>query len=282
MSITILGWAQTGTGNIQGTVKDSSGAVIPKANVRLIQTATNRQYTTETNDAGIYLFPALELGPYEITVEFSGMETWKGRLNLLAGQTADVETVLTPGATSTTVNVAGDVAPLVTTTSPTLATVVEKERIEQLPIDGRQITTLLYMTTPGVVSDPNGFMPRVYGLRNASEMLEDGAIMENGEWGGVPYRQPGLDTVAEFRSETNNSSAQMDRPGSFIISTKSGTNELHGAFFETARNSGIGVARARTDFFTKPPHLVRNEFGASADRSLYRSCITARTRRSFS
>ena len=124
LSITILGWTQTGTGNIQGTVKDSSGAVIPKANVRLIQTATNRQYITETNDAGIYLFPALELGPYEITVEFSGMETWKGRLNLLAGQTADVEIVLTPGATSTTVNVAGDVAPLVTTTSPTLATVV--------------------------------------------------------------------------------------------------------------------------------------------------------------
>ena len=106
-------------------------------------------------------------------------------------------------------------------------------------------------------------MPRVYGLRNASEMLEDGAIMQNGEWGGTPYRQPGMDTVAEFRSETNNSSAKMDRPGSFIISTKSGTNQVHGSLFETARNSAIGVARARTDFFTKPPHLVRNEFGTS-------------------
>ena len=157
------------------------------------------------------------------------METWKGKLTLLAGQTADVATVLTAGSTTTTVNVSGEITPLVTTTSPTLATVVETERIQQLPIDGRSITTLLYMTTPGVLSDPNGFMPRVYGLRNASELMEDGAIMQNGEWGGTPYRQPGLDTVAEFRSETNNSSAKMDRPGSFIITTKSGTNALHGS-----------------------------------------------------
>jgi hypothetical protein len=257
-------WAQTGSGNIQGTVKDASGAVVPHAKVTLVHTATNRQYSSVTNDVGFYLIPGLELGAYELTVEFTGMETWKGTLTLLAGQTADVATALKTGGTATTVTVAGDITPLVTTTSPTLATVVETERIQQLPIDGRSITTLLYMTTPGVLSDPNGFMPRVYGLRNASEMMEDGAIMQNGEWGGVPYRQPGLDTVSEFRSETNNSSAKMDRPGSFIITTKSGTNALHGSLFETARNSGIGVARSRTDYFTKPPHLVRNEFGASA------------------
>ncbi len=257
-------YSQTGSANIQGTIKDSSGAVVPQAKVTAVHTATNRHYPSVANGVGFYLIAGLELGAYEVTVEFPGMETWKGKLTLLAGQTADVETVLTPGSTTTTVNVAGEITPLVTTTSPTLATVVETERIEQLPIDGRSITTLLYMTTPGVLSDPNGFMPRVYGLRNASEMMEDGAIMQNGEWGGTPYRQPGLDTVAEFRSETNNSSAKMDRPGSFIIMTKSGTNSLHGSLFETARNSGIGVARSRTDYFAKPPHLVRNEFGFSA------------------
>jgi len=267
--IASLCWAQTGTGNIQGTVKDQSGAIVPKAKVTLVRTDTGRQYQGETNDVGFYVFPALELGPYQLTVESQGMETWKGQFVLLAGQTADVETVLKPGATSTIVDVTENVVPLVTTTAPTLATVVEKERIEQLPIDGRQVTTLLFMTTPGATSDPNGFMPRVYGLRNASELLEDGAVQQNGEWGGTPYRQPGLDAVAEFRSETNNSSAKMDRPGTFIISTRSGTNLVHGSFFETARNSGIGVARARTDFFTKPPHLVRNEFGASLGGPVY-------------
>jgi hypothetical protein len=262
--LTNLCWAQTGTGKIQGTVKDATGAVVPNAKVSLVHTATNNQRTSVTNDVGFYLFPAIDIGEYRVTVESPGMETWSGTLILVAGQTAEVETVLKAGSTSTKLEVTGEIATLVTTTAATLATVVETERIEQLPIDGRSITSLLYMTTPGVLTDPNGFMPRVYGLRNASELMEDGAIQQNGEWGGLPYRQPGLDTVAEFRSETNNSSAKMDRPGSFVITTKGGTNSLHGSFFETARNSGIGVARARTDYYTKPPHLVRNEFGASA------------------
>ena len=262
-------WAQTGTGKIQGTVKDSSGAVVPNAKVTILHTATNRERTGTTNEVGFYLFPALEIGEYKVTVESVGMETWNGTLTLLAGQTADVESTLKAGSTTTKLEISGEITPLVTTTAATLATVVETERIQQLPIDGRNITALLYMTTPGVNSDPNGFMPRVYGLRNASELMEDGAIQQNGEWGGLPYRQPGLDTVAEFRSETNNSSAKMDRPGSFVITTKSGTNNLHGSLFETARNSGIGVARSRTDFFKKPPHLVRNEFGASAGGPVY-------------
>jgi hypothetical protein len=218
--------------------------VVPKAKVTLVRTDTGRLYAGETNEVGFYIFPTLELGPYELTVESAGMETWKGQFNLLAGQAADVQIVLKPGAPTTIVDVKENVVSLVTTTAPTLATVVEKERIEHLPIDGRQITTLLFMTTPGATSDPNGFMPRVYGLRNASELLEDGAVQQNGEWGGTPYRQPGLDAVSEFRSETNNSSAKMDRPGTFIISTRSGTNTPHGSFFETARNSAIGVARA--------------------------------------
>ena len=94
-------------------------------------------------------------------------------------------------------------------------------------------------------------------------------ILENREWSSIPARQPGLDTIQEFRSETTNSSAKMNRPASFILTTRSGTNDLHGSFFETARNSGLGVARARTDFYTKPPHLVRNEFGASGGGPVY-------------
>ena len=189
--IVVIGWAQTGAGNIQGTVRDSTGGMVPGAKISLVHTATARQYTTQTNGVGFFLFPSVQIGAYEISVEAPGMEVWTGQLTLLAGQTAEVETVLRTGSTSTKMEVSGDITPLVTTTAATLATVVETERIQQLPIDGRSITTLLYMTTPGVLSDPNGFMPRVYGLRNASEMMEDGAIMQNGEWGGMPYRQPG-------------------------------------------------------------------------------------------
>ncbi len=252
--------AQTGTGNIQGTVRDATGAVVPKATVAVVHSATSRQYNSESNEAGFFLFPAMNIGAYQFTAEFAGMETWKGTLNLRAGQSAVIEVVMKPGSTSTSITVAGDVTPLITTNSATISTVLERERIEQLPLNGRFITTLLYMTTPGVEA---GSVPRVYGLRYATELLQDGAVLENREWQSIPARPPGLDTIGEFRSETNNSSAKLNRPGTFMITTRSGTNEIHGAVFETARNSGFGVARARQDFYTKPPHLVRNEFGAS-------------------
>jgi hypothetical protein len=253
--------AQTGTGNIQGTVRDATTAVVPNAKVTVVHTATTREYTSQTNEVGFYIFPAMQSGAYQISVEFAGMETWKGGLTLVAGQQAAVEIVLKPGATATSVTVAGDVTPMLTTTSATIATVVERQRIEQLPLNGRFITTLLGLTTPGVES---GSVPRVYGLRYATELLQDGAVLENREWQSIPARPPGLDTIGEFRSETNNSSAKLNRPGTFMLTTKSGTNEIHGAAFETARNSGLGVARARQDFYDKPPHLVRNEFGVSA------------------
>ena len=256
-----LCWSQTGTGNIQGTVKDASGALVPKARVTLLHTATNRSYHTETNDVGFFLFPAVELGDYQLVVEAAGMETWKGGMALLAGQTAEVQPVVKPGSASTAVEVHGELAPLVTTTSGTIATVVEAERIQQLPVNGRVIDNLTLMTTPGVVSDT--WTPIIYGLRTASELTQDGAPLTNRAWGFEPVRPPGMDTMAEFRVETNSSSAVFDRPGTFIMTTKSGTNQVHGSAFETARNSGVGVARARTDYYAKPPHYVRNEFGVS-------------------
>src|SRR5690349_7574435 len=261
-----LSLAQTGTGNIQGTVKDVSGALVPGARVTLLRTATNESNHTQTNGVGFFIFPAQRIGAYQITVELAGMAAWKGTVSLIEGQTADLLPVLKPAATTTEVTVAGNVTPLVTTTAPTLATVVERERIDQLPLNGRNVTSLIYMTTPGVESDS---LPRVYGLRYASEVVQDGALYENRYWATTPDRQPGLDTIDEFRVETNNSSAKLNRPDTVILTTRSGTNEVHGSVFETVRNSAIGVARARTDYFTKPPHLARNEFGASLGGPVY-------------
>jgi len=270
--------AQTGTGNIQGTVKDASGAVIPTAKVTLVQTATNESTSTITNGVGFFLFPALRVGSYEVTVETPGMASWKGSMSLIEGQTAEVMPMLKPAGSTTEVTVAGNVTPLVTTTVPTLATVVERQRIDQLPLNGRNVTSLIYMTTPGVESDS---LPRVYGLRYASEVVQDGALYENRYWATTPDRQPGLDTIDEFRVETNNSSAKLNRPGTVILTTRSGTNQVHGSVFETARNSAIGVARARTDYYTKPPHLARNEFGASVGGPVYLPRLYSGKNRTF-
>ena len=97
------------------------------------------------------------------------------------------------------------------------------------------------------------------------EMSLDGAPMaDRYSWNNVAPRQPGLDSIQEFRVENNASSARYSRPTSIIATTKGGTNDLHGALFLTNRNSGYGVARRRQDTFKKAPFLNRNEFGFSA------------------
>ena len=254
--------AQTGTGDIQGTVRDVTGAVVPGARVDIIHVQTARQHSTLTNEAGFYLFPSVQMGQYQMTVEAGGMETWKGDLTLQTGQTADVEVRLKVGSTKTEVTVVGDVTPLVTDTSPTLSTVLERERIEQLPLSGRFFQSLMMMTTPG--AEGAAAAPMMWGLRWGTEFMQDGAVLANRETGEIQGRPPGLDTVQEFRTETNNSSAKMNRPASVVVATRSGTNRFHGAAFETAKNNGLGLARRRQDYYSKAPHLVRNEFGASA------------------
>jgi hypothetical protein len=260
--------AQTGTGSVQGTVKDPAGARVPGARVTVVHTQTSRQYDTTANEVGFYLVPALQPGTYKITVQAAGMQTWEGQLLLQVGQTAVVDADLKVGATVTEITVVGDVTPLLTTTSATLGAVVERAQIDQLPLNGRFIQTLVVAGTPGLEGSSGS--PRVYGLRPTSmEFLQDGAVLTNRDTGEVSGRPPGLDTIEEFRVETNNSSAKMNRPATTILSTKAGSNDIHGAIFETHRNSAIGVARQRQDFYLKPPHLVRNEFGVSVGAPVY-------------
>ena len=255
--------AQTGAGQIQGTVTDSSGAVIPNAAVVVENTKTGNRFESLTNAAGAYAFPGVQAGEYKITINFSGLQKWTGQATLRAGQQAVVDTVLQVAAEMAQVTVVGNVTQLITTTSSTLATTVERARIEQLPLNGRSIQTLLTVTVPGL--EGAGAQPRVYGLRDsAMEFSQDGVPLDDRNTGSIQARPPGLDTVQEFRVETNGSSAKLDRPANAILITRSGTNQFHGALFETGRNSGFGVARQRQDTFSTPPHLVRNEFGASA------------------
>ncbi len=254
---------QTGVGQIQGTVSDSTGAVVPGAAVELEQVQTSNKFQTMTSDVGFYVFPSLPTGEYRVSVSSAGMQRWEGQVQLPLGQQAVVNATLQVATAANEVTVAGDVTPLVTTTTPTRATVVERERIEQLPLNGRAIQNLLQITVPGL-EGTNSAQPRVYGLRDsAMEFVQDGVVLDDRNTGAIQSRPPGLDTVQEFRVETSVSNAKLDRPANAILSTRSGTNDLHGSAFETGRDSGFGVARQRQDTFSTAPHLVRNEFGAS-------------------
>ena len=239
---------QASTATVRGTVRDQGQAVIPKASVTLTNTATNVVRSTVTNEAGLYVFPGAFPGPYRVDVEFPGMQKYEANLTLQVQQDATVDVVLQVGQTVTQVEVK-DATPLLTTGNSTLGHTLERQRIEQLPINGRSFSALL-VTVPGIEFGNSNASGRIqsYGMRvNSNTTVFDGAPI-NEVWEGYDFgRAPGLDSVQEFRVETSNSSAKFSRPNTVILSCKSGTNQFHGALFETNRNSGYGVARRRED-----------------------------------
>jgi len=209
------------------------------------------------------MFPGVIPGSYRILVEAAGMQKFEGALTVQVQQSAVVDVTMKIGQATTEIQVQ-DVTPMLQVDNPTLGHVLERTRIEQLPINGRQVTSLL-QTVPGMEGT------RAYGLRDYSfeAVLDGSALADRYGWNPITYRQPGLDSIQEFKVENNSSSAKFSRPTSIVMSTKSGTNQLHGSAFETNRNNAVGLARSRTDYYTKPPYLNRNEFGASAGGPVY-------------
>lgn len=250
-------WAQS-SGRVSGTIADQSGAIVPSARLTLTNLATNVVLNTTSNEVGLYVFPSVNPGRYRLTATVSGMQTFEATLTVQVAQTATVNPVLQVQRTETQVTVQ-DVTPLVTSDAPTLGSVLERSRVEQLPLNGRSLSSLTGFI-PGVYGGEYG---RAYGFRGAgNETLIDGVPTtdhRHARWGAFI----GLDAVNEFKIETNNSSAKYARPLSMIVSIRSGTNDLHGSVFETHRNSAIGTARRRQDIWEKAPFLNRAEYGAS-------------------
>jgi hypothetical protein len=254
-------FAQTGLGTVTGTVRDPQKAVIHNANVTLTNTSTNITRKSVTNDEGIFVFGSVPLGPYTLVVESIGFKRWEGKLELQVGQYAVVDPVMQVGAAQETLNVTG-AAPLLQTESIDVSNVKDYQRIRQLPLNGRNVSSLFNLT-PGVEGGGNA---RVNGLKVGSlEVNIDGVSMVDRFGGGINRVEPGLDTVQEFRIETVGSDARYSRPANVTLATRSGTNDFHGALFETHRNNAGGlVARRREDTGENLPKLIRNEFGASA------------------
>ncbi len=246
---------QASIATVSGAVTDITGAVVPNCELTLTNTGTNNVLRTQTNETGSFFFAGVIPGAYRVKAESAGMQAFEATLTVQVQQSVVLAPVLKLGQTATAVEVK-DVTPMVTTDTPTISHVLERQRIEQLPINGRSVYSL-FSTVPGM----EGY--RAYGNREGSQELTlDGSAMVNKSTGKANYRAPGLDTIQEFRAETNGSSAKYTRPTTIVLSTKSGSNQLHGSLFETTRNNAIGKARARQDGNTTPT-LIRNEFGGT-------------------
>jgi hypothetical protein len=133
-------------GEITGEVKDPSGAVAPNGSVTATNVATSAARTTRTNDAGIYSFPALIPGTYQVRVEAAGFQpVVRSNIELQVQQTARIDFTLTVGQTTQTIEVSA-VALTLTTESATVGTVIEEKRITELPLNGRDFLQLVALS----------------------------------------------------------------------------------------------------------------------------------------
>ena len=258
----------SGAATLQGTVKDASGAVIPDAKVTATNLDTGVKSNTVTNKEGFFAFPPMQIGKYRVHCEATGMKAWQEDTLLEAGKTIEVNPALSLGDVAQTVQVSAEI-PMVTTTDPTDATTLDQQRIKELPINGRDLNTLIMDVTPGIEYGGGA----ADGARTGGMMIysttysQDGAAANNREFGGSQGLQ-GLESVGEVRVETSTGNAKSSTPASVIVSTRSGTNRLVFSAYETARNNCCGVARHLQDVNPSGapfplPKLIRNEFGGS-------------------
>ena len=244
-----LASAQT-LGQIMGAVADPSGAAVPNAVVTVKNTGTNVERNTTTNTGGLYVFPDLIPGNYEIRVEAPGFDTTrKTNILLQVQQTARVDFSLVVGQAAQTVEVAANAAQL-NLENATVGTVIEEQRIEDLPLNGRSYFSLVALS-PGVTT---GFVPaaqaagRLGGSRGALTIAVTGgrSTWENYTLDGITNTdidfntyilQPSVDALQEFKVQSGIYPAEFGRElGQVNAATKPGTNEFHGAMWEFLRN----------------------------------------------
>ncbi len=258
-------YAQQATAQIDGTVKDPSGAVISGAQISLRNTNTNSTRNTKSNKDGLYQFTLVPIGTYELSIVQSGFEKYvrKG-ITLEINQNARLDVALQVGAVSQVVEVQGDVSQ-VDTVSATLGKVETTERILQLPLVDRD-TLQLGLLQAGVFApdqDDGSANPfSVSGQRSESmTFLLDGA--DNNDFlGNNIVVNPNPDAVAEFKILTNNYTAEYGRTSGGIVNQviKSGTNAFHGSAFEFFRNTALDAS----DYFLQAvPVLRRNLYGGT-------------------
>jgi len=249
------GWAQTGRGTIQGFVYDSSGAIVPAAEVQVIQIDTNTTFDLATNVEGFYIAPNLPIGNYRVVVKKQGFATvTREPIQVRAEVVVRADFTIQPGAVTESVLVTGE-APLLDFSTTSSPTTISREVFESLPLISsgakRNITQLL-VNVPGLTSyDPRNresatWMPRMYGsMTGNTEAFIDGGPgsgISTGR-GALEEVGPMIETVGEFSVVTNAFNAEYGGFGSWFtnVTIRSGTNELHGSLFNHFGNNALNA-----------------------------------------
>ncbi|MGH9843492.1 MAG: carboxypeptidase regulatory-like domain-containing protein, partial [Blastocatellia bacterium] len=257
-------------GQIVGAVTDSRGEAVPNITVKAVEVGTGFARSAVTNTDGQYVLPALRPTQYEITVEAKGFRAFRRTgLELLANQSLTVNINLEVGTLAETVNVVGGAVQVDTSTS-TLSEVVDRTRIVELPLNGRdaaRLSTLVAGTAIVSVSTETGkSIPGGLRLSSNGSQARQVAFKLDGVSNTDFFFQenqtfPFPDALQEFSIQTSNYSAAHGNNAGAVVNvvTRSGTNDLHGGAFEFLRNR---VFNARNFFASQRDFLKRNQFGA--------------------
>ena len=273
--------AQTVSGRILGTVRDSQGAVMPNVSVTAKSLETGTERTTTSDASGGFSISSVPAGVYQVTGTAPGFQTQtRTGLTVTVGAALRVDLSMTVGAVEQQVLVTGE-APQVDTTTSTMAGLVPDTTIRELPLNGRDWLQLAILQ-PGVMTATTqgqsgtlasnlshgiGNHMSISGGRPSENVYRiDGLVvndMTNDSPGSALGVNMGVDAIREFSVLTNTYSAEYGRGAGGVINaiTKSGTNTLHGTGFEFLRNSAVD---ARNFFDRTLPPFRRNQFGASA------------------
>jgi outer membrane receptor protein involved in Fe transport len=275
LCVVAVGLAQTTTSTLTGEVRDTNGAVLAGAQVTARHNETGLTRTTVSTEDGRFVFPGLPLGDFEITVERTGFQRLIHKdVRLSVGETLALNLTMLVAQVTADVEVTGGEA-LVNTQSQELSYLVSERAIKELPLNGRNYTDLASLQ-PGVIpfSHRDGGSVVAHGLGmsingqdpRSNVYLLDGTPQNdftNGPAGSAAGTALGLETIREFRVETNAYSAEYGRNsgGQINIVSKSGTNNYQGSLYYFHRNDNLDAR----NFFdqARKPEFKRNQFGAS-------------------
>ncbi len=257
-------YSQTDTATILGTVADATGAAVAGAMVTVTDTGTNTRTVVKSNASGSYVVTPLRIGNYSVTAESQGFKTeTRNGVVLQVQDRLRVDFALQVGSVHEQV-VVDSAPPMLQLDSSELGQVIASQQIQDLPLNGRDYTQLVSLTS-GVIKIKEG--SSLTGTSTASNGNAGGSFAVNGTRGmlnnfvldgvdnnsndnGGNVLKTNVDAIAEFRVETSNYSAEFGRSGGAVINAtiKSGANRLHGSAFEFARNSVLDARQ----YFEQP------------------------------
>src|SRR5688500_8484403 len=277
--------AQQETATITGTIRDESGAVVPRAVIIVTNVLTNIPVRTEADDAGSYVVPSLRPGEYSVSAESSGFpKIVRTGITLQIAQVARIDITLQAGRLTETVEVVGATSLLDTQTS-SRGLVIDQKKIVDLPLNGRDYNQLALLSpgvlpgTPRLASVNFKGVLNVNGNRTFNNVfLLDGVdnISYSNSFRGenVQLVQPSIEALQEFKIQTNAYSAEFGRSSGAVVNAtiKSGTNVVRGSVYEFVRNDRLDANNFFSNALGAPkPKRERNQFGGAAGGPLVRN-----------